>query len=377
MLLNKKKFTLLSVLIGILVSIIFSAIYVLFFAGSEQKLALHDAVKVSQARQQQVQEFINFADHNINTLVHAVDFNNLAFHQNNSSFQAARKTLKVLINGVPDMAQIRLIDENGMEQIRFDRLRTNDQVVEATGPALQDKSKRYYFLDCINQSQSNRCYSVIDLNVENGAVEVPYVPTLRVSYLVKNQADKPFVLVINYYMAPFLQKLVEDSRYLTILADNLGNSVFSNYPDYQWSRQIKTQKGLQQIPEFSGYFEKFKVQNLLQTDDFVSRKLDVPIRDGLYLVYFFDPLLKQKTQNNQILFLLVISALTMILVFLLSLVYYRFLLGKRTINQIRSQEKLYSATFNNSAIGIAHIDLNGYILRAINCCCSLALSSAF
>ncbi|CAN8139613.1 hypothetical protein THIOSC13_1560007 [uncultured Thiomicrorhabdus sp.] len=107
-----------------------------------------------------------------------------------------------------------------------------------------------------------------------------------------------------------------------------------------------------------------KVQNLLQTDDFVSRKLDVPIRDGLYLVYFFDPLLKQKTQNNQILFLLVISALTMILVFLLSLVYYRFLLGKRTINQIRSQEKLYSATFNNSAIGIAHIDLNGYILRA-------------
>jgi len=73
--------------------------------------------------------------------------------------------------------QIRYIDQAGQELVRVNFDGVESRIVEKSD--LQDKSSRYYFTETIQLLQGDIYISALDLNMENGALEIPYKPMLR------------------------------------------------------------------------------------------------------------------------------------------------------------------------------------------------------
>lgn len=99
--------------------------------------------------------------------------------------------------------KIRWIDENGMERLRINFFRPKPIVVPIN--ELQDKRRRYFFADTFKLNAGEIFVSPFDLNVERGAIEVPYKPTIRMGMPVFNsQGKKRGILLINYLAADLL-----------------------------------------------------------------------------------------------------------------------------------------------------------------------------
>tara|TARA_R110002124_G_scaffold83089_5_gene217744 strand:- start:378 stop:3509 length:3132 start_codon:yes stop_codon:yes gene_type:complete len=78
-----------------------------------------------------------------------------------------------------DVYKIRLIDQNGKETIRSDRA-PDGQIFLKAEEDLQDKSDRYFFQNSIKLAPGQIYVTRLDLNMDNGVIETPWVPTIRI-----------------------------------------------------------------------------------------------------------------------------------------------------------------------------------------------------
>ena len=103
--------------------------------------------------------------------------------------------------------QIRYLDNSGMETIRINRV--NGKTEAVAGKELQNKAGRYFFSDSLRLAQGEIYISPLDLNIEQGQIEIPHKPMLRFGTPVFNSAgEKKGVVLINYYGSA----LIEDFR---------------------------------------------------------------------------------------------------------------------------------------------------------------------
>lgn len=103
----------------------------------------------------------------------------------------------------PHFVQVRYIDSKGRELYRVDRIQGS--IIPITGSGLQDKSGRYYFKDAVAQGPGSLYISPLDLNVEYGRVQVPWVPTLRMATAVQDPASAGLgIVIINIDMSGVL-----------------------------------------------------------------------------------------------------------------------------------------------------------------------------
>jgi diguanylate cyclase (GGDEF)-like protein len=98
--------------------------------------------------------------------------------------------------------QIRIIDMDGREQIRVNYNAGSPTVVQREN--LQDKSGRYYFTDAAVLDENSIYLSPIDLNIENGVIETPRKPMLRIGKPILVNGQKQCVIVLNFLADAFL-----------------------------------------------------------------------------------------------------------------------------------------------------------------------------
>ena len=109
-----------------------------------------------------------------------------------------------VVDNDPFVLQARLLDLNGLELIRVNR--SADAAYAAEPTELQDKSSRAYFVEAKALGLDEIYVSEIDLNVENGVVEVPHQPMIRLAApAFDTLGNKRGVWVYNYDAASFLQ----------------------------------------------------------------------------------------------------------------------------------------------------------------------------
>ncbi len=115
--------------------------------------------------------------------------------------------------------QLRLLDETGLERVRVDYRGGEVQIV--TGDALQNKGDRGYFLQASTLAAGEVAISPLNLNQERGQIEVPYVPVIRYSTPLYDEAGQlQGVLVSNVYASTLLeQTLTEDAETFLINQD--------------------------------------------------------------------------------------------------------------------------------------------------------------
>lgn len=101
----------------------------------------------------------------------------------------------LLVNG--QYNQIRFLDVTGQERVRVDRQQSLIMVI--SDEYLQNKADRYYFQETIGLPDGGVYLSRLDLNIEQGVIERPFKPTLRISApIVDSNGINSGVVVINY-----------------------------------------------------------------------------------------------------------------------------------------------------------------------------------
>ena len=116
------------------------------FLGREFGMILSDLLYLNRAYQR--------------ALLETDDYGNIA--ENWTVFSTQR--------GIYD--QIRFIDTNGNEKIRINYGEQGGYVVPLQ--ELQNKKDRYYFTETIQLNEGSVYVSPLDLNIEQGNVEIPY-----------------------------------------------------------------------------------------------------------------------------------------------------------------------------------------------------------
>src|SRR5204863_440708 len=93
-------------------------------------------------------------------------------------------------------AKFRIIDAEGVEYLRVDRSGPNGAVRVVADSALQSKEDRFFFQEAIKLAEGQIYVSPVDLNVDDGIIQVPHVPTLRIASPLFGPDRRLFGIVI-------------------------------------------------------------------------------------------------------------------------------------------------------------------------------------
>lgn len=133
-------------------------------------------------------------------------------------------------------AQARWIDESGMERLRIN-LKDNE-VHRAPQAALQNKSQRPYFIETSKLPTDSLYMSRLDLNVENGQLETPYEPAIRLAMpLIDEQGQRHGIVVLNYRGEELLANLARATGSYAknlMLLNREGYWLYSRIVDDRW-----------------------------------------------------------------------------------------------------------------------------------------------
>jgi PAS domain S-box-containing protein len=128
----------------------------------------------------------------------------------------------------PNYAQFRVIgiEDGGREVVRIDRSGPNGAIRAVPDFELQRKGDRPYFKNTIQLPAESVYVSPIDLNQEYGALEVPYVPTIRVAGPLYAPDGRLYgMVIINVDMRAALDRIRATARNgeMVYLVDTKGD----------------------------------------------------------------------------------------------------------------------------------------------------------
>lgn len=133
------------------------------------------------------------------------------------------------------ISQIRWLDNSGLERVRINI--KNSQVETVPTAGLQDKAKRYYYVQGMQTPYGETLLTPIDLNIEHGQVVTPYEPTLRAVTKLKTTNGKVMgLLVLNYNLDSLLKRIsaLKTSRYTIELMNNHGHWLIAEEEGVAW-----------------------------------------------------------------------------------------------------------------------------------------------
>jgi len=132
--------------------------------------------------------------------------------------------------------QFRFLDKNGIEELRVDKI--NNKVVVIN--KLQNKGNRYYFKKTKLLKNNQFYISDFDLNIENGKIEIPYKPTIRVSTPIYLNDTFKGILIINYNAKELIDYILEQRIFDVYYMDKNKNFLLHPNKEKSWSSQLKT-----------------------------------------------------------------------------------------------------------------------------------------
>jgi signal transduction histidine kinase len=117
---------------------------------------------------------------------------------NNKNYNNLKKFFLSFSNRKKFYDQIRFIDFNGEEKIRINFNSGKPKAVKAE--ELQNKRNRYYFENVFKLEKDEIFVSPMDLNIENGKVEIPQKPMIRFGTPVFDEKNNKIgIVLLNYF----------------------------------------------------------------------------------------------------------------------------------------------------------------------------------
>ena len=167
--------------------------------------------------------------------------------------------------------QIRILNNKGYEIFRVN----NEKGIPVIIPKneLQDKSGRDYFKNSLNLKQKEIYISRLDLNIENGKIEVPHKPMIRFCTPIFNKdGSLKWIIVINYFgnqILKYFDQFIDNSKEEKLMLVNAeGYWLKSSISEDEWGFVIDSRKE----KKFSNtYFEEWKKITEFKHGNFKSK----------------------------------------------------------------------------------------------------------
>lgn len=143
------------------------------------------------------------------------------FNENKINFSNTAEQFTELVEYKKKYDQVRYIDEKGKERVRVNYSGGKAYIVPEE--SLQNKAERYYFKDTIKLQKGEVFMSPLDLNIENGVVEMPYKPMIRFGTpIYDSDKVKRGIIIVNYLGQELINSLMSfsDTTYGSILMIN-------------------------------------------------------------------------------------------------------------------------------------------------------------
>ena len=234
----------------------------------------------------------------------------------------------LMINSDKDIYQLRFLDSNGNEKIRFERDNISSPVIKIEDKDLQNKASRYYFNEIKNVKKDTIWFSRVDLNEEYGKIEEPFIPTLRMGVPIYYNEVFKGVLIMNVFFENTINNLVNSPFFNISIYNKDGEFIYnkmkidSKIVDNSWSMSIKRDFN------FFKYLEYIK--NKFSNEDinsyFLSFSLDSVIPNDDKLTIFYEPneneLIKiiENERNYILIVSMIVLGLSIFLAFILSII---------------------------------------------------------
>ena len=136
--------------------------------------------------------------------------------------------------------QVRILDKNGQELIRYNRRGADIYKVEKS--SLQDKSDRDYFKSSINLSGEDVYVSGFDLNIENHVIEYPWQPVIRIAKPVYHNQQAIGIVVFNidgYALFNLIYGILHTETHKIFITDNNGEWILAPDKEMNWNSVLK------------------------------------------------------------------------------------------------------------------------------------------
>ena len=121
------------------------------------------------------------------------------------------KNLERMFQSVAEISgkydQIRFLDSSGQEKVRVNSTGTTVRIVPQE--ELQNKADRYYFRYALGLGKGQIFVSQLDLNVEDGEIEIPYKPVIRFSTPVFNPSGQCMGVVVMISLSSELYNYIQ------------------------------------------------------------------------------------------------------------------------------------------------------------------------
>ncbi len=148
----------------------------------------------SQRVKVQVEAIYTQIGHNAADVILAADFVNEILVEEDRDLEGLNRKFSSLLWSVRNFEQLRLIGSDGFEIVRVDRGPRGP--ILHSRPNLQNKSHRPYFLEAIGMEPGEIYVSHLDLNRENGKLQTPLSPVLRIATPVFLDAAKSMKAIV-------------------------------------------------------------------------------------------------------------------------------------------------------------------------------------
>ena len=146
--------------------------------------------------------------------------------------------------------QVRFIDNHGLEKIRIEQSTKGLAPVIIKESALQNKSKREYFIEMTTMLAGDLWHSPFDLNREQGKIERLLNPTYRISSPIYLDNKFAGMMIINLDMSSVIRYLTQSTDFLVYLVDADNEVLVHPDPKKSWSKYLigrnKYQETMQQ-----------------------------------------------------------------------------------------------------------------------------------
>lgn len=245
----KVYFALLFIVFGLILVFAVSGIYGYIYLDNQKKSIEKRAENLLESRKGQFWQFIKQAEDQVKAIARSELF--LRFLAHSSEKDEVTDLFMAVARSNPALMQVRFLDVSGKETIRVEREAWGGTVAAVSGTQLQDKSRRYYFIETMRQQPGTLWHSPLDLNIEEGKVEVPYRPTIRVALPVARGGEKKGMVIVNLLMGPFLESWRQVGEFELYLLTVYGDVLL--HPDRKYDRNRAKKGGKHSDPLLPHY----------------------------------------------------------------------------------------------------------------------------
>jgi two-component system, sensor histidine kinase and response regulator len=194
-------------------------IFFLSSTRSEQGMLMEAERRSAKQLQTLISEDLDVASADLQILAEVLQSSGLlddSLEVQNAARKRVEHLFLELVKGRQVYDQIRFLNDVGMEKIRVNL--DGKGAVAVGADRLQDKSKRYYFKESLEQPPGGVFVSPFDLNKEFGEIERPLKPMLRIGRpIFDSNGNKRGVVLINYLGGDLLAKISRNSRANSLL----------------------------------------------------------------------------------------------------------------------------------------------------------------